>query len=185
MADRQRADARRNYERILAVAEQEVAAHGGGASLEQIARVAGVGSATVRRHFPNRHALLEAVSAQRIEALCDRARELDGAGDSRDSLLAWLDELVAYCVTARGLATALAYEGDPVNGNSCASVVAQAAEPLLRRAVRDGAVAAGVTAVELVTLIVGIAMVTEHHQDPAASAGRLFALAVAGISPVH
>ncbi|MFJ5986160.1 TetR/AcrR family transcriptional regulator [Lentzea sp. NPDC092896] len=185
MADHQRADARRNYERILAVAEQEVATHGGGASLEQIARVAGVGSATVRRHFPTRHALLEAVSAQRIEALCVRARELDGVGDSRDSLLAWLDELVAYCVAARGLATALAYEGDPVNGNSCASVVAEASEPLLRRAIRDGAVREGVTAIELVTLIVGIVMVTEHHQDPAASAGRLFTLAVAGISPVR
>ncbi|SFR27913.1 hypothetical protein SAMN04488564_11224 [Lentzea waywayandensis] len=130
-----------------------------------------------------RHALLEAGSAQRIEALCVRARELDGVGDSRDSLLAWLDDLVAYCVAARGLATALAYEGDPVDGNSCASVVAQASEPLLRRAVQDGSVAAGVTATELVTLIVGIVMVTENHQDPAASAERLFALAVAGISP--
>ena len=63
MADHQRADARRNYARILAVAEEEVATHGAGASLEQIARAAGVGSATVRRHFPTRRALLEAVSA--------------------------------------------------------------------------------------------------------------------------
>ncbi len=48
----QRSDARRNYQRILAVAEAEVAAHGADASQEQIARTAGVGSATVRRHFP-------------------------------------------------------------------------------------------------------------------------------------
>ncbi|MFI9429217.1 TetR/AcrR family transcriptional regulator, partial [Streptomyces achromogenes] len=47
----QRSDARRNYQRILAVAEAEVAAHGAEASQEQIARAAGVGSATVRRHF--------------------------------------------------------------------------------------------------------------------------------------
>lgn len=185
MADRQRADARRNYERILAVAEQEVAVHGGNASLEQIARVAGVGSATVRRHFPTRHALLEAVSAQRIESLCDRARELDGVGDSRDSLLTWLDDVIAYCVAARGLATALAYEGDPVHGNSCASAIEEAAKPLLHRAIQDGAVTAGVTVVELVTMIVGIVTVTEHHQDPAASAERLWTLAVAGISPVR
>lgn len=65
----QRADARRNYLRILAVAEEEVAAHGADASFEQIARTAGVGSATVRRHFPSRLALLETVSRERVEAL--------------------------------------------------------------------------------------------------------------------
>jgi AcrR family transcriptional regulator len=183
MADRQRADARRNHERILAVAEQEVAAHGAAASLEQIARIAGVGSATVRRHFPTRHALLEAVSWQRIQVLCDRARELSGAGDSRDALLAWLADVVTYCVAAKGLATALAYEGDPVHENSCSAAIEEAAGPLLRRAVEDGAVEADVTVVELVTLIVGIVTVTEHHRDPAAAAERLFALAVAGISP--
>ena len=63
MPNPQRADARRNYARILAVAEAEVAEHGANASLEQIARVAGVGSATVRRHFPTRRALLDAVAA--------------------------------------------------------------------------------------------------------------------------
>ncbi|GGM76340.1 TetR family transcriptional regulator [Lentzea pudingi] len=185
MTDRQRADARRNHERILAVAEQEVAVHGAGASLEQIARVAGVGSATVRRHFPTRQALLEAVLWHRIEVLCERARELAGADDGREALLAWLGEVVTYCVAAKGLATALAFEGDPVQGNSCATAIEEAAEPLLRRAVADGAVAADVTVVELVTLIVGIVTVTEHHRDPAGSAGRLFALAVAGISPVR
>ena len=112
MPERQRADARRNYARILAVAEEEVAAHGAGASLEQIARTAGVGSATVRRHFPTRRALLEAVSRERIEALCARAHELTGTGDSRDALLEWLSDVVAYCVSARGLAAALAYDGD-------------------------------------------------------------------------
>lgn len=183
MTDHQRADARRNHGRILAVAEQEVAAHGAGASLEQIARVAGVGSATVRRHFPTRQALLEAVSRHRVEALSGRARELTGSGDSRTALLTWLGEVVDYCVTARGLATALAYEADPVHGNSCASTIGDAAEPLLRLAIADGAVAEDITVAELVTLIVGIVMATETHRDPAAVAKRLFAVAVAGISP--
>ncbi|SEQ92926.1 transcriptional regulator, TetR family [Lentzea xinjiangensis] len=185
MADQQRADARRNHERILAVAEREVAAHGAGASLEQIARVAGVGSATVRRHFPTRQALLEAVSSQRIEALCERARELTGTGDSRDALLTWLTDVVAYCVSARGLATALAYEADPTHGNSCAAAIEEAARPLLRRAIDDGAVSGEVTVAELVAVIVGIAMATEHHRDPAGAADRLFALTVAGISPLR
>ena len=62
-----RADAQRNYARILAIAEQEVAEHGAEVSLEQIARLAGVGSATVRRRFPSRQALLEAVFRERID----------------------------------------------------------------------------------------------------------------------
>ncbi len=186
MPERRRADARRNYARILPVAEQEVAAHGAAASLEQIARTAGVGSATVRRHFPTRRALLEAVSRKRIEALCARAHELTGTGDSRTALLAWLSDVVAYSSSARGLAAALAYDGpeaDPVHENSCSSALEEAAGPLLHRAVQDGAVAADVTAADLITLIVGIVLATEHHPDPAARADRLFRLAVEGLSP--
>ncbi|MCP2166275.1 TetR/AcrR family transcriptional regulator [Goodfellowiella coeruleoviolacea] len=186
MSDHQRADARRNYARILAVAEDEVAAHGAGASLEQIARVAGVGSATVRRHFPTRQALLAAVSHKRIEALCARARELTGTGDSRAALLEWLGEVVAYCVAARGLAEALAYEpaeGDSLYENSCSAALEEAGGPLLRRAARDGAVAPDVSVADLITLIVGIVLATEHHPDPGAQADRLFRLAVAGLSP--
>src|SRR3954462_14676764 len=78
-----RSDARRNYARILAVAEDEVAAHGADASLEQIARTAGVGSAAVRRHFPSRRELLEAVFRQQVDALAALARELAEAPDAR------------------------------------------------------------------------------------------------------
>ena len=186
MPDRQRADARRNYARILGVAEAEVAAHGAGASLEQIARTAGVGSATVRRHFPTRRALLEAVSRERIEALRVRAHDLTGTGDSRDALLEWVSDVVVYCVSARGLAAALAYDGaasDPVHENACSAALEEAAAPLLSRAVQDGAVATGVTVNDLITLAVGIVLATEHHPDPGARADRLFRLAVAGLSP--
>ncbi|MFC4942180.1 TetR/AcrR family transcriptional regulator [Pseudonocardia sp. GCM10023141] len=186
MPDGQRADARRNYARILAVAEAEVASKGSGASLEQIARTAGVGSATVRRHFPSRRALLQAVSRERIAALSASAHGLTGAADSRAALLQWLGEVVDYCVVARGLAAALAYDDDgvdPVHGNSCAATLEEAAGPLLRHAVRDGVVAADVTVGDLITLAVGIVLATEHHPTPAARAHRLFGLAVAGLSP--
>ncbi|MET0237887.1 MAG: helix-turn-helix domain-containing protein [Kibdelosporangium sp.] len=186
MSDRQRADARRNYARILAVAEQEVAAQGASASLEQIARTAGVGSATVRRHFPTRRALLEAVSRERIEALRVRAHELAGKGESRSALLEWLGDVVAYSVSARGLAAALAYDGaepDPVHENSCSASLEEAAGPLLHRAVQDGVVATSVTVTDLITLVVGIVLATEHYPDHAARADRLFELAVQGLSP--
>ncbi|MGW0252075.1 TetR/AcrR family transcriptional regulator [Nocardia goodfellowii] len=187
MPEQQRADARRNYARVLAVAEQEVAAHGAGASLEQIARIAGVGSATVRRHFPTRQALLEAVSRKRIEALCARAHDLTGTGDSRSALLEWLTEVVDYCVRARGLAAALAYDAgsDPVHDNACSAALEEAGNPLLRRAIQDGAVAKNVAVVDLITVIVGIALVTEHHPEPAARAEQLFGLVVAGLIPVR
>lgn len=187
MPDGQRADARRNYARILAVAEEEVAAQGAGASLEQIARTAGVGSATVRRHFPTRQALLEAVSWKRIEALCVRADDLAGRDDSRSALLEWLSEVVSYGVSARGLVAALAYDdesaNEPLDDNGCATALHQAVGPLLDRAVRDGAVSPDVTAADLITLIVGIALATEHHRDPATDAERLFQLAMTGLSP--
>ncbi len=182
----QRADARRNYARVLAVAEGEVAAHGAGASLEQIARVAGVGSATVRRHFPTRQALLEAVSRKRIDALCARADDLTGTGDSRKALMDWLADVVAYCVRARGLAVALAYDvstSDPVQDNSCSAALEEAGNPLLSLAIRDGAVATDVAISDLIALIVGIALAVEHHPDPGARADRLFRLAMAGVSP--
>ncbi|MFB7718323.1 TetR/AcrR family transcriptional regulator [Nocardia sp. NPDC056100] len=186
MSEQQRADARRNYARVLAVAEQEVATHGAGASLEQIARIAKVGSATVRRHFPTRHALLEAVSRKRIEVLCDRAHNLTGTGDSRTALLDWLTDVVTYCVHARGLAVALAYDAagsDPVDGNSCSAALEEAGNPLLRSAIEDGAVAQGVAVADLIAVIVGIALATEHHPDPVTRAKQLFELSVAGVSP--
>ncbi|MEU2577360.1 TetR/AcrR family transcriptional regulator [Streptomyces anulatus] len=184
----QRADARRNYSRILAVAEAEVAQHGAAASLEQVARTAGVGSATVRRHFPTRQALLEAVFQERVQALRGRADELGRTEDSRTALLDWLRGLVEYAVSARGLADALTYEpptdapaGDAPH--SCGAVLADAAAPLLARALDDGTVRAGTTSHDLLTLAVGIALATEHHVEPSAQADRLFTLAVEGLSP--
>ncbi|WP_432149053.1 TetR/AcrR family transcriptional regulator [Streptomyces sp. bgisy029] len=185
----QRSDARRNYRRILAVAEAEVARHGAAASLEQVARTAGVGSATVRRHFPTRQALLEAVFQERVQALCERADQLTRADDSRAALLDWLHDLVRYAVSARGLADALTYEpptdtpADADAQHSCGAALESAATPLLRRALRDEVVRPGVTFHDLLTLAVGIALATEHHTDPAAQADRLFTLTVEGLSP--
>lgn len=181
----QRADARRNYARILAVAEAEVAAHGADASLEQIARTAGVGSATVRRHFPTRRALLEAVFYERIEALCARARELAGAPDGRAALLEWLGAFTAFAASSRGLATALTQEGeaDTQHVDDCATRLAEAVDPLIQHAAQTAAVAPGLTVADLLTLIAGIVLATERHPDPGAAANRLLGLAVEGISP--
>ncbi|MDQ7907175.1 TetR/AcrR family transcriptional regulator [Phytohabitans sp. ZYX-F-186] len=183
----QRADARRNYTRLLAVAEEAVATYGADASLEQIARTAGVGSATLRRHFPTRHALLEAVFRERIETLCTRARDLAGARDSRAALLAWLGEVTAHAAAIRGLAVALTYDmatdPDTAHEHCATGRLTEAGDPLVRRAARDGVLTPGVTIADLLALITGIALATENHPDPAAEASRLLGLTVAGVSP--
>ncbi|MFE4360319.1 MULTISPECIES: TetR/AcrR family transcriptional regulator [unclassified Kitasatospora] len=181
----QRADARRNRARILAVAEAEVAAHGADASLEQIARIAGVGSATVRRHFPDRRSLLEAVFSRRVDALCSRAADLADADDPRTALLDWLGALTTYAASARGMADALlpAGTGGGNHVDACSARLGSAVDPLLHRAARAGAVAPEVTTADLVALVTGLALATEHHPTPAAEAHRLLALAVRGISP--
>ncbi|MGW6062277.1 TetR/AcrR family transcriptional regulator [Streptomyces sp. NPDC055189] len=182
----QRSDARRNYARILEVAEAEVASRGAEASLEQIARTAGVGSATVRRHFPTRQALLEAVFHERIQALAERARAGRDAKDSRAALLDWTHDLLAYAVSARGLADALTYEPptqDPAP-DSCAAVLEAAGSPLLRRAIDEGTVRDDLTLHDLITLTVGIALATEHQAAPLPHATRLLQLALQGVDPL-
>ncbi|MEA5363320.1 helix-turn-helix domain-containing protein [Amycolatopsis sp., V23-08] len=177
-----RSDAQRNYARILAVAEREVAEHGADASLEQIARTAEVGSATVRRHFPSRRALLDAVFRERVDALDGRALELADADDPRAALLDWLTALTEYAASARGMAAALIQDEAPDRDHVCVRLT-DAGEPLLRRAIEAGAVAAGVTSADLVAVVTGIVLATEHGRDPAGEALRLLGLAVRGISP--
>ncbi|GAA2716783.1 TetR/AcrR family transcriptional regulator [Actinoplanes palleronii] len=209
----QRADARRNYELLLAVAKQAVAEQGTDASLEQIARTAGVGSGTVRRHFPTRHDLLEAVFRKQIDELSEQAASLAGHPDSRTALLEWLGSVLTFGATTRGLAEALNrdhiaaagattrgryqpaspsatthgrdHPGGPGEGHEhCATArLTEAGEPLVRRAAADGMVTPGVTITDLLNLITGIALATEHHPDGAAEASRLLGLTVAGVSP--
>ena len=98
-----RADARRNYEKVLAAAREAFAEGGESTSLEEIARRAGVGIGTLYRHFPNRQALLEAVYVDEVEELCRSAAELDGA-DPWEALNGWFERFVAYLATKRALA---------------------------------------------------------------------------------
>src|ERR1039457_2396309 len=95
-----RADARRNRQLLIAAALAAFTEHGADdASLDEIARRAGVGIGTLYRHFPTRQALLEAVYRSQVEALCARAQEYSGeAGDvpASEALARWLEALVAF-----------------------------------------------------------------------------------------
>src|ERR1700748_2656490 len=83
-----RADARRNYEKVIAAARDALAAGGSATSLEEIARRAGVGIGTLYRHFPNRQALLEAVYVNELVEVCRSAAELEEA-DPWEALDDW------------------------------------------------------------------------------------------------
>ncbi|WP_047870808.1 TetR/AcrR family transcriptional regulator [Nocardiopsis sp. RV163] len=181
-----RADARRNYERIVAVAEEAFTAHGADASLEEIARRAGVGSATLHRHFPSRRRLLEVVFHDRVEALCARAREHSRASGPGPALFAWLRDLNAYAEASRGLAASLLRDGRDADllerDDGCAAMITAAAGELLERARRARAVRPGVRAEDLVALVSAISLATEDHPD-CAQAGRLLDIAFAGVRP--
>ena len=173
-----RADAQRNRDRIVAAAADAIAHDGAEASLEDIARRAGVGSATLHRHFPTRAALLEAVFHERIEGVCGRARTLTSGDDPHAALLTWLQELGAYVTTTRGLAASL-LEG-PHHSDACAAMLTSAGEDLLRRAIEAGKVRADVAMTDLVTLVNAVSLATEHSGP--GETERLLTLALEGIT---
>src|SRR5215218_11084670 len=98
-----RADARRNYEKVLAAAREAFAEGGESTALEEIARRAGVGIGTLYRHFPNRQALLEALYVEEVEEVCRSAAQFDG-DDPWEALNGWLERFIAYLATKRALA---------------------------------------------------------------------------------
>src|SRR6201985_1760665 len=93
-----RADARRNYEKVLTAAREAFAEGGESTALEEIARRAGVGIGTLYRHFPNRQALLEALYVNEVEEVCRSAAELEGS-DPWDGVDGWVARLMGFFAT--------------------------------------------------------------------------------------
>jgi AcrR family transcriptional regulator len=183
MGDRElRADARRNRDRLLVAAAAVVAEQGAGASLEEVARRAGVGSATLHRHFASRQALLEAVFAGHVDALCARAAELLDDPRPGDALLTWLHAVLRHATEHRGLGAALlagAREGGAAGDFH--RRIAAAGDDLLARARRAGQVRDDVLVGELLQLVDAISLVAGSGPGAADAAARLLALALAGV----
>ncbi len=102
----QRADARRNHEKVVAAAREAFAEGGASTSLEEIARRAQVGIGTLYRHFASRQALLEAVYLDEVQALCRSATDLANL-PPWEALVAWLHRFVGYLATKQALAQEL------------------------------------------------------------------------------
>jgi AcrR family transcriptional regulator len=155
-----RADARRNYEKVLEAAQEAFAEGGTSTSLEEIARRAGVGIGTLYRNFPNRQALLEAVYVDEVANLCESAAELH-ALPPWDAFVAWVHRLVGYLATKQALAhEMLEYvDRDAPLFQTCRKSLFATAEPLLVRAQQAQAVRADTDVWEIIQIVGGIAKI--------------------------
>jgi AcrR family transcriptional regulator len=161
-----RADAARNRAKLTAAGRDAFAQDGASASLEDIARRAGVGIGTLYRHFPARVDLLEAIYVDEVEALCARADELAEL-PPWDALVNWLHRFVGYVATKQALVEALLahLSQDADVFRSCRAAVYEAGEPLVERAQRAGAVRTDTDFNEVIQLVVGIAKISATPRE--------------------
>jgi AcrR family transcriptional regulator len=174
-----RADAARNYDKLLAAALEAFTSQGEDASLEGIARRADVGIGTLYRNFPTRQALLEAVYVEEVEGICRAAQELEGA-DPWEALTGWLRRFADYATRKKALAGELmAYmdEGSEVF-LQCRQALTAAGAPLLEAAQRSGDVRPDVRFMDVVRMMGGIA--TIPNAEPG-QVERILAVALDGL----
>jgi len=174
-----RADARRNYEKLIAAGREAFTEDGKSASLEDIARRAGVGIGTLYRHFPSRQDLLEAVYVEEVDALCRSAVDLAGE-PPWDALVAWLHRFVDYLATKQALAEELlAYnDRDAEVFRSCRTAMYAGGEPLLVRAQQARVVRSDTDIAEVIQLVGGIAKIQTAEPE---QRDRLLDLALDGL----
>jgi AcrR family transcriptional regulator len=155
-----RADARRNYEKVLTAAREAFAEGGESTALEEIARRAGVGIGTLYRHFPNRQALLEALYVGEVEEVCRSAAALEAA-DPWEALNGWFERLIGYIATKQALAHELLnyLDRDAELFKVCRVSLFEAGEPLLTRAQEAGVVRPDVSIGEVIQMVMGIAKI--------------------------
>ncbi|AMW09744.1 transcriptional regulator [Streptomyces qaidamensis] len=179
-----RADARRNYERLLTVAVEAFAEHGEGASLDDIAKRAGVGSGTLYRHFPTRQALLEAAYLDRVEVIAARADALAAELPPGEALGEWLYELGAGMIRMRGLKAllgpAVTDSGALVN-TACGDSVKAAAGRLVRAAQEAGTLRRDVEPVDVLRLAHGVATASELADGEGRHIRRYLTLLMEGL----
>lgn len=178
-----RADAQRNYDRILEVAADAFAESGAQASLDDIACRAGVGPGTLYRHFPNRECLLAAALEESWTKLHRYAEELDAEPDAGRALRSWMIAVVRHMGAFGGLpesvADALRNTESPL-GQSC-SLAVDATGALLTRAKEAGVVRADVTSDDLLVIANSLAWAAEKKGRSLDDVPRLLDIFLAGL----
>lgn len=181
-----RADARRNHERLLRVAAEAFAEHGENASLDDIAKRAGVGSGTLYRHFPTRQALLEAAYVDRIQAMAARADEYAAELPPGEALVEWLNEVCVGTIQVRGMKTLLGSavtDGSSVAATACGTHLHEAVRRLVEAAQREGSLRGDVEPVEVLRLAHGVASASELASGQGAQIRRYLSLLTEGLRP--
>ncbi|OAH13896.1 TetR/AcrR family transcriptional regulator [Streptomyces jeddahensis] len=178
-----RADARRNYERLLTEARTVFAAHGTGASLEDIARRAEVGIGTLYRHFPNRHALVSAVFEDALADLVAHSRALLDDPEPCAALVTWLRAVISHASEYRGVSRALmsASRDESSALARCSRPLREAGAALLVRAQEAGDVRRDVSIGDLLQLTNAIALAAEETPNDPQLADRLLNLTLRGL----
>jgi AcrR family transcriptional regulator len=179
-----RADAQRNRERILEVAKQEFTRSGANASLEEIAKKAGVGPGTLYRHFPTREELLVAVYRSEVEKLAAAERTLADTLPPVEALRGWLLLFVDAVETKQIIAPVLnTLVGDPKKVFEASHAqIHEALRALVKRTIKSGDIRKDLDPIDLLRAIVGVANVSASPDWPQ-SARRLVNILIAGARP--
>ncbi len=179
-----RADAVRNVALLVAAARAAFAAKGPNASLDEIARTAGVGPGTLYRHFPTRHALLEAVYREVVDELCAEGERLLVTLPPDEAFAAWLRRFVSYIGEKKGLAGALSSEApeERMVFAQCRADIFATGGRLLDAAKAAGAVDPSLELDDVLKLATAIARSGEDSPEGASTSGRLLDLAIRGLS---
>jgi len=162
---RPRADAVRNRERVLEAAKAVFSAGGPDASLEAVARRAGVGIGTLYRHFPTREALFEAVYRREVQQLGELAEQLKNEAKPVDALRRWLRSNVEFVATKKGMSAALALAVQSSSELHAFSFdrLTKAIGALLDRAVAAGEIRSDISPEDILRALVGMCYM---HDQP-------------------
>jgi AcrR family transcriptional regulator len=180
-----RADAQRNRERILEVAKLEFTQSGANASLEEIAKKAGVGPGTLYRHFPKREDLLEAVYRTEVEKLAAAERKFAETLPPVEALRAWMLLFVDYIAAKRIIAPVLnALAGDPKKVFEASyGQIWEAIRALVKRAIKSGDIRKDLDPIDLLRALIGVANVATSPEWQQ-SARRLVDILIIGSRPI-
>jgi AcrR family transcriptional regulator len=159
-----RADALRNRDRLLEAARTVFSAGGPEASLEGVAKAAGVGIGTLYRHFPTREALFEAVYRREVQQLADLAQRPEKTTEPVEALRQWMRSFVKFVATKKGISAALAFvvskDSDLVSSSS--EVLKGALGALLSRAAAAGEIRDDIDPDDLLRALVGMCYTHDH-----------------------
>lgn len=181
-----RTDAQQNRDRILEVAKGAFTRSGANASLDDIAREAGVGAGTLYRHFPTREALLEAVYRTEVEKLAAAERKFAESMPPIEALRAWMLLFVDYIAAKHIIAPALnSIVGGPSKlFQATRGQIQGAIDSLVKRAIASGDIRKDLVPFDLLRALIGVSNVATSP-DWQQSAKRLVDILITGSRPMH